>query len=333
MSSRSMSVSNSRPTDATESVREHDGQGGESRRAPTSRGAAALAESESAAELPPADDAAAPELPPLEADDGYDDGYDDDEEDDFFAPPAEDAPVKSRKRKLEEAIAAQHVSAHSLERDYKETAPRRPRRRTRRWSRRRGRARGADAAGEVARIQAELARDYPGRHQKPKPAPGVDKRSIAPGHGAGVAGAAGAGVARRARRGAGARAARRARRAGDAGTCAAHNDDRPAFVFDGVRGNRLVNSAADRGAASAFDVGLRNAADVAVHGGLKAVDEGAFEDAAKPRTPSAALMSDADRRAPFQSTIGSSPSPSVATREPTPTPSGAAVRPSSRSAA
>ncbi|KAH8085107.1 hypothetical protein JL720_7830 [Aureococcus anophagefferens] len=57
---------------------------------------------------------------------------------------------------------------------------------------------------------------------------------------------------------------------------AAHNDDRPAFVFDGVRGNRLVNSAADRGAASAFDVGLRNAADVAVHGGL-AVDEGAFE--------------------------------------------------------
>ena len=58
---------------------------------------------------------------------------------------------------------------------------------------------------------------------------------------------------------------------------AAHNDDRPAFVFDGVRGNRLVNSAADRGAASAFDVGLRNAADVAVHGGLKAVDEGAFE--------------------------------------------------------
>ncbi|KAH8085099.1 hypothetical protein JL720_7821 [Aureococcus anophagefferens] len=77
-----------------------------------------------------------PELPPLEADDGYDDGYDDDEEDDFFAPPAEDAPVKSRKRKLEEAIAAQH---------------------------------------------AELARDYPGRHQKPKPAPGVDKRSIAPG--------------------------------------------------------------------------------------------------------------------------------------------------------
>ncbi|KAH8095693.1 glycosyl hydrolase [Aureococcus anophagefferens] len=61
------------------------------------------------------------------------------------------------------------------------------------------------------------------------------------------------------------------------GTCAAHNDDRPAFVFGGVRGNRLVNSAADRGAASAFDVGLRNAADVAVHGGLKAVDEGAFE--------------------------------------------------------
>ena len=58
---------------------------------------------------------------------------------------------------------------------------------------------------------------------------------------------------------------------------AAHNDDRPAFVFDGVRDNRLVNSAADRGAASAFDVGLRNAADVAVHGGLKAVDEGAFE--------------------------------------------------------
>ncbi|KAH8075712.1 hypothetical protein JL721_1729 [Aureococcus anophagefferens] len=94
-----------------------------------------MAESESAAELPPADDAAAPELPPLEADDGYDDGYDDDE-DDFFAPPAEDAPVKSRKRRLEEAIAAQH---------------------------------------------AELARDYPGRHQKPKPAPGVDKRSIAPG--------------------------------------------------------------------------------------------------------------------------------------------------------
>ncbi|KAH8075821.1 hypothetical protein JL720_10531 [Aureococcus anophagefferens] len=107
---------------------------------PPAEGAAALAESESAAELPPADDAAAPELPPLEADDGYDDGYDDDEEDDFFAPPAEDAPVKSRKRKLEEAIAAQHVSAHSLERDYKETAPRR----------RGGGRRRADAEAELA---------------------------------------------------------------------------------------------------------------------------------------------------------------------------------------
>ncbi|KAH8085095.1 hypothetical protein JL720_7817 [Aureococcus anophagefferens] len=158
-----------------------------------------------------------PELPPLEADDGYDDGYDDDEEDDFFAPPAEDAPVKSRKRKLEEAIAAQHVSAHSLERDYKETAPPPP-----------AEAdappeptpeaelAAADAAGEVARIQAELARDYPGRHQKPKPAPGVDKRSIAPGHrggrrGAarGVAGATVAGVAGAA---AASRAARRRRR-------------------------------------------------------------------------------------------------------------------------
>ena len=147
-----------------------------------------MAESKGAAELPPAgaaelppEGAAAPELPPLEADDGYDDGYDD-EEDDFFAPPAEDAPVKSRKRRLEEAIAAQHVSAHSLERDYKETAPPPP-----------AEAdappeptpeaelAAADAAGEVARIQAELARDFPGRHQKPKPAPGVDKRSIAPG--------------------------------------------------------------------------------------------------------------------------------------------------------
>lgn len=147
-----------------------------------------MAESKGAAELPPAgaaelppEGAAAPELPPLEADDGYDDGYDD-EEDDFFAPPAEDAPVKSKKRRLEEAIAAQHVSAHSLERDYKETAPPPP-----------AEAdappeptpeaelAAADAAGEVARIQAELARDYPGRHQKPKPAPGVDKRSIAPG--------------------------------------------------------------------------------------------------------------------------------------------------------
>ena len=142
-------------------------------------GATELPPAESAAELPPAD--AAPELPPLEADDGYDDGYDDDE-DDFFAPPAEDAPVKSKKRRLEEAIAAQHVSAHSLERDYKETAPPPP-----------AEAdappeptpeaelAAADAAGEVARIQAELARDFPGRHQKPKPAPGVDKRSIAPG--------------------------------------------------------------------------------------------------------------------------------------------------------
>ena len=142
-------------------------------------GATELPPAESAAELPPAD--AAPELPPLEADDGYDDGYDDDE-DDFFAPPAEDAPVKSKKRRLEEAIAARHVSAHSLERDYKETAPPPP-----------AEAdappeptpeaelAAADAAGEVARIQAELARDYPGRHQKPKPAPGVDKRSIAPG--------------------------------------------------------------------------------------------------------------------------------------------------------
>ena len=149
----------------------------ESAAVPPAEGAAA--EPESAAELPPAD--AAPELPPLEADDGYDDGYDD-EEDDFFAPPAEDAPVKSRKRRLEEAIAAQHVSAHSLERDYKETAPPPP-----------AEAdappeptpeaelAAADAAGEVARIQAELARDYPGRHQKPRPAPGVDKRSIAPG--------------------------------------------------------------------------------------------------------------------------------------------------------
>lgn len=136
---------------------------------------------DAAPELPPAEGAAAPELPPLEADDGYDDGYDDDE-DDFFAPPAEDAPVKSKKRRLEEAIAAQHVSAHSLERDYKETAPPPP-----------AEAdappeptpeaelAAADAASEVARIQAELARDYPGRHQKPKPAPGVDKRSIAPG--------------------------------------------------------------------------------------------------------------------------------------------------------
>ena len=143
--------------------------------------AAALAESESAAALPPAEGAAAPELPPLEADD-YDDGYDDEEEDDFFAPPAEDAPVKSKKRRLEEAIAARHVSAHSLERDYKETAPPPP-----------AEAdappeptpeaelAAADAASEVARIQAELARDFPGRHQKPKPAPGVDKRSIAPG--------------------------------------------------------------------------------------------------------------------------------------------------------
>ena len=147
-----------------------------------------MAESKGAAELPPAgaaelppEGAAAPELPPLEADDGYDDGYDD-EEDDFFAPPAEDAPVKSRKRRLEEAIAAQHVSAHSLERDYKEMAPPPP-----------AEAdappeptpeaelAAADAASEVARIQAELARDFPGRHQKPKPAPGVDKRSIAPG--------------------------------------------------------------------------------------------------------------------------------------------------------
>ena len=142
-------------------------------------GATELPPAESAAELPPAD--AAPELPPLEADDGYDDGYDD-EEDDFFAPPAEDAPVKSKKRRLEEAIAAQHVSAHSLERDYKEAAPPPP-----------AEAdappeptpeaelAAADAASEVARIQAELARDFPGRHQKPKPAPGVDKRSIAPG--------------------------------------------------------------------------------------------------------------------------------------------------------
>ena len=140
-----------------------------------------MAEPESAAELPPAEGDAAPELPPLEADDGYDDGYDD-EEDDFFAPPAEDAPVKSKKRRLEEAIAARHVSAHSLERDYKETAPPPP-----------AEAdappeptpeaelAAADAASEVARIQAELARDFPGRHQKPKPAPGVDKRSIAPG--------------------------------------------------------------------------------------------------------------------------------------------------------
>ena len=147
-----------------------------------------MAESKGAAELPPAgaaelppEGAAAPELPPLEADDGYDDGYDDDE-DDFFAPPAEDAPVKSKKRRLEEAIAARHVSAHSLERDYKETAPPPP-----------AEAdappeptpeaelAAADAASEVARIQAELARDFPGRHQKPKPAPGVDKRSIAPG--------------------------------------------------------------------------------------------------------------------------------------------------------
>ena len=124
-----------------------------------------MAESVSAAELPPAEGAAAPELPPLEADDGYDDGYDD-EEDDFFAPPAEDAPVKSRKRKLEEAIAARHVSAHSLERDYKETAPPPPAE--------------ADAPPEPT-PEAELARDYPGRHQKPRPAPGVDKRSIAPG--------------------------------------------------------------------------------------------------------------------------------------------------------
>ena len=143
-------------------------------------GATELPPAESAAELPP-EGAAAPELPPLEADDGYDDGYDDDE-DDFFAPPAEDAPVKSRKRRLEEAIAAQHVSAHSLERDYKETAPPPP-----------AEAdappeptpeaelAAADAASEVARIQAELARDFPGRHQKPRPAPGVDKRSIAPG--------------------------------------------------------------------------------------------------------------------------------------------------------
>ncbi|KAH8085096.1 glycosyl hydrolase [Aureococcus anophagefferens] len=114
---------------------------------------------------------------------------------------------------------------------------------------------------------------------------------------------------------------------------AAHNDDRPAFVFDGVRGNRLVNSAADRGAASAFDVGLRNAADVAVHGGLKPSTRAPSRTPRSRAAPSAALMSDADRRAPFQSTIGSSPSPSVATREPTPTSSGAAVRPSSRSAA
>ncbi|KAH8085123.1 tRNA (cytosine-5-)-methyltransferase [Aureococcus anophagefferens] len=172
MSSRSMSVSNSRPTDATESVRwrrDESGVPGSDSRFEISSFPARISRSSGSASLLPdatkwssaawssswdvdgsqgrALRVAAPELPPLEADDGYDDGYDDDEEDDFFAPPAEDAPVKSRKRKLEEAIAAQHVSAHSLERDYKETAPRRPRRRAP-PSRARGRARGADAAGE-----------------------------------------------------------------------------------------------------------------------------------------------------------------------------------------
>ena len=57
------------------------------------------------------------------------------------------------------------------------------------------------------------------------------------------------------------------------------NDDRPAFVFDNVRDAKLHGSAAARGAASTFDVGLRNGAavDLAGSGGLEAKDEGAFE--------------------------------------------------------
>ena len=57
------------------------------------------------------------------------------------------------------------------------------------------------------------------------------------------------------------------------------NQVRPAFVFDNVRDAKLHGSAAARGAASTFDVGLRNGAavDLAGSGGLEAKDEGAFE--------------------------------------------------------
>ena len=94
------------------------------------------------------------------------------------------AKAKSKKRKLEEAIVSAHekTAQQSLEKDFAERAPPAPAPAAEAPEAPPPDAElaAASAAAEVARIQEELARDFPGRHQRPK-VPGVDKRSIMPG--------------------------------------------------------------------------------------------------------------------------------------------------------
>ena len=62
-------------------------------------------------------------------------------------------------------------------------------------------------------------------------------------------------------------------------------DDRPAFVFDAADA-KIQESAAARGPASAYDVGLRNGAAVRVADStLVAFDEGAHETPKHMRVP------------------------------------------------
>lgn len=68
------------------------------------------------------------------------------------------------------------------------------------------------------------------------------------------------------------------------------NDDRPAFVFDAVDAASLRRSTADRGADSAYDVGLRNGAQVK-YVRLKARNEGAFETPKHLRVPRGSNLS------------------------------------------
>ena len=95
------------------------------------------------------------------------------------------AKAKSKKRKLEEAIVSAHekTAQQSLEKDFAERAPPAPAPAAEEAPEAPppdAELAAASAATEVARIQEELARDFPGRHQRPK-VPGVDKRSIMPG--------------------------------------------------------------------------------------------------------------------------------------------------------
>lgn len=100
-----------------------------------------------------------------------------------FAPAkatAEASAKSSKKRKLEASIAATHQSAHSLEKEYKEApAPAPAAAASPRAAPEAARERPAE---EAARLQSELAADYPGAHQPPRAYRNRDKKlGLAPG--------------------------------------------------------------------------------------------------------------------------------------------------------